>query len=244
LLKRKATDEEFQPVIDQVASAALEHRLDPTVASVDVFMTSVCWVGSKSLSHVLACIERTKDRLLDMGAASEASRTQIITAVMTYWSAHPGVAISIIEKLLNYSILTPLSVIQWALVGSNHIGSNSAGDTLAQSHVFEMVFNTVAKVTGRVRQVVTPGPDTDEEIRSREINAMRDLFRSMEDALISWAGGNKDELMEEADDSNGRSFLIQQWGAKWLRVFRRRAAIEEAFLIEVSKVMPADEVMT
>jgi nuclear cap-binding protein subunit 1 len=235
LLKKKAADEDFQPVIDRVHIAALDHGLDPLIASTDVFMTAVCWVGSKSLSHVLACIERTKDRLLDVGAASEAARAQIITAVLSYWQAQPGVAISIIEKLLNYSILTPFSVIEWALVGSSHVGEGHGGDALAQPHVFEMVFHTIAKVTGRVRQVVSGGAEADDEVKAREIKAMRDLFRAMEDALVSWANGSKDEAMEDGDGSSEREALIRKWGERWLRVFRRRAAIEEAFLLEAGK---------
>ncbi|KAK2775619.1 cap binding protein [Colletotrichum kahawae] len=234
LLRRKAPDEEFQPIIEKIHSLAIEHDLDPLVTSTDVFVTAVCWVGSKSLSHVLACIERTKDRLLDVGAASEAAKAQIITAVMTYWAAQPGVAISIVEKLLNYSILLPLSVIDWALVSSNHINGQSSGDSLAQTHVFELVFGTVAKVTGRVRQLLTEA-DADDEAKEREIKAMRDLFKAMEDALVSWASGSKDEMMEEVDGAGQRDSLLRRWGERWLRVFRRRAAIEEAFILEASK---------
>ncbi|KAH0445005.1 hypothetical protein CcaCcLH18_00066 [Colletotrichum camelliae] len=234
LLRRKAPDEEFQPIIEKIHSLAIEHDLDPLVTSTDVFVTAVCWVGSKSLSHVLACIERTKDRLLDVGAASEAAKAQIITAVMTYWAAQPGVAISIVEKLLNYSILLPLSVIDWALVSSNHINGQSSGDSLAQTHVFELVFGTVAKVTGRVRQLLTEA-DADDEAKRREIKAMRDLFKAMEDALLSWASGSKDEMMEEVDGAGQRDSLLRRWGERWLRVFRRRAAIEEAFILEASK---------
>ncbi|KAF6837205.1 hypothetical protein CMUS01_05101 [Colletotrichum musicola] len=240
LLRRKAADEELQPVIERIHSLAIERGLDPLVTSTDVFVTAVCWVGSKSLSHVLACIERTKDRLLDVGAASETAKAQIITAVMTYWSAQPGVAISIVEKLLNYSILLPISVIEWALVGSSHVDGTSSGDSLAQSHVFELVFGTVAKVTGRVRQLLTDA-EADEESKEREIKAMRDLFRAMEDALISWASGSKDEMMEEVDGAGQRDALLRRWGERWLRVFRRRSAIEEAFVLESSKSQSASE---
>ena len=238
LLKRKATDEEIQPVIDRIHSAALDQALDPLVISTDVFMTAVCWVGSKSLSHVLACIERTKDRLLDAGAASEAARAQIITAVMTYWSAHPGVAVSIIEKLLNYSIITPGAVVDWALVGDRASSGGRRGESLAKSWVFELVLNTVVKVTGRLRQVVSStasssGGDasaTDEAAAAaeEEVAAMRDLFRAMEDALVSWAEGTKDQMLDADEDEE----LVRRWGQRWLRVFRRRSAIEEAFLVE------------
>lgn len=225
LLKRKAPDEEIQPIIDRIHSAALDQSIDPLVSSTDVFMTAVCWVGSKSLSHVLACIERTKDRLLDAGAASEAARAQIITAVVAYWSAHPGVAITIVEKLLNYSIITPSAVIEWALVG-DRAGPN--GEALSKSWVFELVFNTVVKVTSRLRQVVgSSGGDGNGE----EVIGMRELFKSMEDALVSWAQGTKDQIMDPMVPDGGED-LVKRWGERWLRVCRRRSAIEETFLLE------------
>lgn len=188
-------------------------------------MTAVCWVGSKSLSHVLACIERTKDRLLDAGAASEAARAQIVTAVVAYWSAHPGVAITIIEKLLNYSIITPNAVVEWALVGDR---AGPYGEALSKSWVFELVFNTVVKVTSRLRQVVSSsGGDGNGE----EVSGMRELFKSMEDALVSWAQGTKDQIMDPVVSDGGED-IVKRWGERWLRVCRRRSAIEETFLLE------------
>jgi nuclear cap-binding protein subunit 1 len=230
LLRRKAPDEEFSPIFERIQSDASERALDPIVASTDVFMTAVAWVGSKSLSHVLACIDRSKGRLLDLGGESESARTQIITSVLAYWHAHPGVALSIIEKLLNYSIVTPFSVVDWALSAK----TSAAGQYLAEPHVFELVSNTVAKVTGRVRQILTSS-DSDEETRDKEVAAMRDLFRSINDALSSWASGSKDEQMEDGDGSSEPEALIRRWGQRWLRVFQRMAAIEEAFVLEANK---------
>ncbi|KAK5654848.1 hypothetical protein OQA88_6884 [Cercophora sp. LCS_1] len=237
LLRRKAPDEEIQPVIERIHALALDNNLDPLVASTDVFVTSVLHVGNKSLSHVLAAIERTKDRLTDAGAASDVARAQIISAVMAYWSGHTGVALSIIEKLLNYSILVPSAVINWALI--THAG-NTKGDALACAHVFELVFHTVMKVTTRVRQVAhkaaQPDAMTDDENNDTEIRGMRGLFRAIEDALVAWASGNKDEMIEaDIGDGEGkteREALVKRWGERWLRAFRRRAAIEEAFLLE------------
>ncbi|KAH6892219.1 MIF4G like-domain-containing protein [Thelonectria olida] len=234
LLRRKAPDDEFQPLIDGIQAQATEQALDPLVSSTDVFMTAVCWVGSKSLSHVLACIDRTKGRLLEAGNASDAARAQIISAVMAYWHAHPGVALSIIEKLLNYSILTPFSVVDWALVASTPANGTNGGEALAQSHIFELISNTVAKVTGRTRQLLV-SPDADEETMVKEAKATKDLFRAMDDALVSWAGGSKDEQMEDGDGSTDNESMIRRWGQRWLRVFKRMGAIEEAFALEAVK---------
>lgn len=251
LLKRKAEDQEIQPVIERIHSLAIDQSIDPLVASTDVFTTAMLAIGSKSLSHVLAAIERSRNRLADAAFASEPAKSQIIFAVMTYWGSHPGVAISIVEKLLNYSIITPAAVIQWALV--TYAGATK-GEALAQAHIYEMVFNTVMKVTGRVRQVVVnpsqPAPDQDvdmtgngpEETKQREIKNMRDLFRLMEDSLVAWASGSKDEMMEDgnadAEAKEKRDRLVRRWGDRWLRAFKRRAAIEEAFLIEAAKAPP------
>lgn len=233
LLRRKATDEDIQQLIERIHALAIDNNLDPLVASTDVFVTSVLHVGSKSLSHVLAAIERNKDRLTDAGAASDAARAQIISAVMSYWSAHTGVALVIIEKLLNYSILVPSAVINWALV--TYAGATK-GDALSRAHIYELVFNTVMKVTGRVRQVAQKA---DDETRDAEVANMRELFRALEDALVAWAQGSKDEMVEmDIGDGEGKSereALVRRWGERWLRVFRRRAAIEEAFLLEAGK---------
>lgn len=255
LLKRKAPDEEIQPVIERIHSSAIDQSLDPLVTSTDVFTTAVLAVGSKSLSHVLAAIERTKERFMDAGAASGPARAQIISAVMNFWSAHPGVAITIIEKLLNYGIISPAAVVQWALSG---FAGETKGEALARSYIYEMVFNTVAKVTKRTREVVSAPPrpaaepeaeqDVDmsaeagagaEETKQREIATMKELFKTMEDALVAWASGTKDEIMEDGslDDvaREERDAQVKRWGERWLRTVRRKSAIEDAFVIEAAK---------
>jgi nuclear cap-binding protein subunit 1 len=244
MLRKKVAEEDIQPIIDRIQSEALDRNLDPLVTSTDVFVTAVLHMGSKTLSHVLAAIERNKDRLLDIGAASDAAREQILDSVANYWAAHPGVAVTIVEKLLNYSILHPLTVIRWALVTS---AGRTTGDALAQAHIYEVVFNTVVKVSSRVRQLVSAplvaktdgdtamGDGTEEA----EVKAMRDLFRGIEDALVAWAEGSKDEMIEaaygEGDGKSDRDRLVRRWGARWLRVFRRRAAIEEAYVLEAER---------
>lgn len=209
------------------------------MASTDVFVTAMCWVGSKSLSHVLACIDRSKGRLIDAGTASPEARAQIISSVMAYWHAHPGVALSIIEKLLNYAILTPFSVADWAILADSASHKGSPGAALAQPHIYEAIFNTVSKVTARVRQVVTAPTGTegavDEETRGKEVEDMTELFRTINDALRSWASGSKDEMLERGTGSETDEALIRQWGQRWLRVFQRRAAVEASFVADASK---------
>lgn len=233
LLRRKATDEEMQPTVEAIAKQAAERGLDPLVACMDVFVTAVCWVGSKSLSHVLACIDRTKGRMLDSANASPAARAQIISSVMTYWSAHPGIALSITEKLLNYSILTPYSVVEWALVAASPANASRDGASLAEPYIFELIFNTVTKVSARTRQVVS-SIDTDADARTAEVESSKKLFAAIDDALSPWAGSADDDAMTASGGSDDREALVRRWGQRWQRVFKRRTAIEATFVQEAS----------
>lgn len=237
LIRKKASDDELQPIIAAIEEQAQGLGVeDPKVPSTDAFVTSICFVGSKSLSHVLSCIERNKDRLLAIGAASEKARLQIITSVMEYWADQPGIAINIVDKLLNYTIIRPLSVLEWAL--TEHI---DAGAILSEPHIYEMISATVGKVTNRMRQIVAarmqkglyePQLSILDETLSRERVEMKNLFKFVEDAIVSVASGSNDELMERGDGSGDmpEDAILRQWGRRWLRVFRRKAAVEDAFI--------------
>lgn len=237
LIRKKASDEEIQPVITAIEDQAKSQGVDdPKIPSTDAFVTSLCFVGSKSLSHVLSCIERSKDRLLAIGTESQHARCQIITSVMDYWVDQPGIAINIIDKLLNYTILSPLSVLEWALSESV-----AAGTILAKPHVFEMISATVGKVTNRMRQIVAaraqpglyePQLTVIDETLARERTDMQALFKYIEDSIVSIAAGSNDEQMERGDGTGTlpEDAIIRQWGRRWLRVFRRKAAVEESFI--------------
>ncbi|EEP78295.1 conserved hypothetical protein [Uncinocarpus reesii 1704] len=239
LLRKKAPDEDIAPVIASIEEQAKAHGLaDPTIPSTDAFMTSICCVGSKSLSHFLSSIERCKERLLGIGPRSAAARRQIITSVMEYWVDQPGNAVNIIDKLLNYTILTPLSVIEWALVDNL-----SAGSILAKPHIYEMIAATMGKVTNRIRQIVAartqpglvePQLSVIQDTLARERADVQAMFQLIDDSIVAVASGSNDVMMERADDSALalENELIREWGKRWLRVFRRKGAVEEAFINE------------
>lgn len=238
LLRAKAPDSDIQEPLTSIQDEAIARDIpDPLVPSTDAYVTSICFLGSKSLSHVLSCIERCKGRLLAIGPQSEAARRQIITSVMDYWSEKPGVGGNIVDKLLNYTILTPMSVIEWALV--ENLGR---GKILTHAHIYEMVASTIHKVTNRVRQIVIarnqPGLPPDqvtllEETLVKEQAEMRQLFAVVEDALKGVAEGSADAMAESSDQETEGEALLRSWGRRWLRVFRRKLAVEEAWVAEM-----------
>jgi len=181
-------------------------------------------IGAKSLSHVLSCIERCKDRLLSIGTQSEIARLQIIQAVVSYWADLPGVAVNIVDKLLNYTIVTPESVVRWCL------GSTAGTAGLAESWRYEMLASTMGKVTNRVRQIVgarvqaTKASLPDDQMAvldgtlSTERQGMRALFALIVDLLVPYTA--------DADEH------IRRWADRWTRVFKRKAAVEETIVGE------------
>ncbi|KAL8734476.1 MAG: hypothetical protein Q9166_001375 [cf. Caloplaca sp. 2 TL-2023] len=246
LLRAKAPDSELQPHLSSIESQASELGVtDPLIPSTDAYMTAICFIGSKSLSHVLSCIERCKERLLALGPQSELARRQIITSVMEYWAEKPGVGVNVVDKLLNYTILTPLSVVNWAL--ADNIGK---GKILTHAHVYEMVASTMHKVTNRVRQIVIARNQVGlpveqkailDETLAKEQAQMKELFVTVEDSLAGVASGIVDEMAESRDQDTEGEAMLRGWGERWLRVFRRKMAVEEAWIAEMLANQPVHE---
>jgi nuclear cap-binding protein subunit 1 len=239
-LRKKASTEDTQETINAIHDKALEQGItDVLVPSTDAFVTAICRLGAKSLSHVLSCIERGKERLLQIAAESPAARRQIVASVVEYWKDQPGVAVRIIDILLNYTILAPITVVEW--VFGDHMG---AGEALTESWVYEMVANTVAKVTKRNRQIALarlqkglPQEQVDmvEATLTKDRDASRELFKYIEDAVNGVAQGAADKLIEK--ESSGElsaesAELIRNWGKRWHTVFVRKAQVEESIVGE------------
>ncbi|KAL9099908.1 MAG: hypothetical protein Q9163_004650 [Psora crenata] len=248
LLKTRAPDADLEAPINIIQESATNLGVaEPLIASTDAYVTAICYLGSKSLSHVLSQIERCKDRLLGIGLASETARRQIITSVMEYWSEKPGVGVNVVDKLLNYTILTPQSVIEWAL--RDCLGK---GEILTLAHIYEMVASTVSKVTNRVRQVViarnAPGLPFDQrsmldDTFDRERKEMDRLFTLIEDSLVGVAEGINDSMAEGPDPDGTGEVMLREWGTRWLRVMRRKKGVEESWILETMTVAQADGAM-
>ena len=238
-LRKKATAEEVQVTIDSIHEKALAQGVgEVLVPSTDAFVTAICRLGAKSLSHVLSCIERGKDRLLEI-SQNETARRQIVASVVEYWKDQPGVAVRIIDILLNYTILAPMTVVQW--VFGSHMG---AGEALTESWVFEMVSNTVAKVTNRNRQIASarlqkglPQEQIEmvEATLAKDRDNARELFKYIEDSTRGVAEGSADTMLEKSSSgalTEEEVELIKSWGKRWHTVFIRKAQVEESVVGE------------
>ncbi|KAF2638947.1 hypothetical protein P280DRAFT_430508 [Massarina eburnea CBS 473.64] len=239
-LRKKATHDEVQVTIDKIHTQAKEAGIeDILVPSTDAFVTAICRLGAKSLSHFLSCVERGRERLLNIAQESDTARRQIVASVVEYWKDQPGIAVRIIDLLLNYTILAPITVVQW--VFGDYMG---AGEALTESWVFEMVSNTVTKVSNRNRQIASarlqkglPAEQLEmvEGTLIKDRDNARELFKYIEDAVGGVAQGSSDVLIEketngELSEEDGK--LLRAWGKRWHAVFVRQSAVEESIVGE------------
>lgn len=218
LLKERKPAEEMDEYLATVIEKAKELGMeDPESVARDMYVTCICHIGSKSLSHVLSCIERCKLKLMALGSESPSARRQIIRSVLSYWAAHPGVGANVVDKLLNYSILTPASVVEYVLL--------DAGDAaLSKSHCWEMVSTTINKVNNRVKQIRSMAPADPaalpDETRSAYEMTLENA-RLEQRHLAELVLAQLDRIAEGEGDE-----WVRWWGRNWGRAFRRRFLLE------------------
>jgi len=163
-----------------------------------------------------------------------------------------GSALNIVDKLLNYTILTPSSVVQWALDAQRLDG----GRALADGWAYEMVERTMDKVVGRVGQIITArmhdGLPADQitmldAALAEEVQRMRSLFAEVDDALAGVSEGAGEGMLEDADttvegkegdDAKSDLEFAKGWGIRWRRVWTRKLSVQETVLREAAKVFP------
>lgn len=274
IVRKKGSEEDITAILDRIIQSAREQSThpNPQLLAIDAFVTTICYIGSKSLSHALSFIERHRERLnsfsldaattvpednttpLDPDVAANAARIQIVHSVVDYWfETHTGVATALVDKLLNYGVILPSSVIDFAL-GVSNPSAFSPPATLPQSWRYEMVSATLGKVTGRVTSLVQarahpsiprPAAAEAEDAFRIESAAMSTLFAMVADIVEPISTGSNDRLVEmgvgdivgEAPDQREERFralgaLSRMWGKKWARVFKRKEGAQAKVMSE------------
>jgi nuclear cap-binding protein subunit 1 len=103
-----------------------------------------------------------------------------------------------------------------------------------------MIAATMGKVTNRIRQIVAartqpglvePQLSVLDETLTREKGDMQAMFQLIEDSLVSIAAAANGQMMETGNDT-AEDEIIREWAKRWLRVFRRKSAVEEAFIAD------------
>ncbi|ETN40566.1 uncharacterized protein HMPREF1541_04843 [Cyphellophora europaea CBS 101466] len=251
LIRKRASVDEMEPILEQVeaeAKAGGSNDLQARAIAIDVLATSITWVGSKSLSHVLAIVDRSKSVLAKLMAIDNvAMQSQIISSIFEYWQFQPGTASIITLKLVNYQVLTPEGVIAWTF-GTGIDG----GRCLSRVHSWEIVTGVLGKVAMKVKEVVhlarTPGLDEEKRtelsgVLETEMTGHRALFAQMKRGLQTVQTGqmaaNGDRMLTEEEEA-----LVKVWVAKWSWCMDRKEKVMEMWVRdEMAKPVPEREIV-
>ncbi len=237
LVRRKAENDEFTPLIEGIEQeAAAQGGLNAKLVAIDAFVTALSWVGSKSISHMSACVERCGERLKKMAETDEGKR-QIVSSVMAYWAEMPGTGVKVVGRLYVYEVVTPESVVEWVL------GERvERGVVLARCWCWELVCDAVELVVGRVRNLVgairTWGVSEEKKGELRgvlegDLSRMKGLFALVEEYVGVVASAQQDGMLESSDElRREEEGLLKAVGGKWVRAWRRKGAVEESWVRE------------
>lgn len=250
LIRKRAPVEEFEPLLEAVesdAKASGSSDAQAKATTLDVLTTSIAWVGSKSLSHVLAIVERSKSLLLQLTSTDIALQGQIISSFVEYWQHQTGTAVTIALKLVNYQVLTPEGVINWAFSAGV-----DGGRSLAKVYLWEVVVGVVAKMQAKVRAVVkvarTPGLDDEKRIElrgvvEREVVTFNTLLAQIKTGLATVQSGAASSNSTGVVTTEEEEALIKVWAAKWALAIDRLEKVLALYVREeMAKPIPEPEV--
>ena len=228
--------------MDEIRTKAKDMGQDELLVPTDVLMATISRAGCATLSHASTCINRHVLRLREIAGESDAARRQMIGSIMDFWQYRPQVGIHVSSILVNYGVIAPIDVVQWAL--SVRAGS---GEGLAVHWVFEMVQSSVEKLSRKVRSDVEHRLkfDTLPEEQLARVDEVLNVEREQLRAMLSYIVGAVDEYAEgkvpklqekqaagELSDEDAER--IRDWARRWRAVFQRRTQVEEALVREAA----------
>jgi nuclear cap-binding protein subunit 1 len=115
-LRTKKTADEVRALLDKykeevkASTGADEQEQNQRVR--EMFVQCLLLVGSKSFSHILNVVERYLDVLRFVNATPE-GRLHTVQIVASFWEHNTQFLGILLDKLLNYRVIDPASVINW-----------------------------------------------------------------------------------------------------------------------------------
>ncbi|KAI9311540.1 armadillo-type protein [Dichotomocladium elegans] len=147
-LRAKKSADEIQAILEQFKEEQARRDMpanDQDRMMRELFVQSTLLVGSKSFSHVLNVVERYLDVLRYVNGTPEA-RLHTVQIIAEFWKENRQFMGILLDKLLNYRIIDPASIISWVF-------EKQQLDRASNFYAWEILQNTLAKVVARVSQV-------------------------------------------------------------------------------------------
>ncbi|KAI9099397.1 armadillo-type protein [Phlyctochytrium arcticum] len=164
--------------------------------------------GSKSFSHALNIIERYVD-VLRQWSGTEEARLHSIRIIVSFWQFNHQFLEIILDKLMNYRVVDPKSILSWAL------DPKILDENYTRFFLWSIVRMTLAKVNFKVQQI-TKKLEVAKEIRMKEEEDVKmDVPKEEDDVKMDVDTSGFQQM-----DENRQNSLREQKEA-FLHVFQR-----------------------
>lgn len=132
--KKEDIDVLLQEISQTVAGTEeANDKNDPTKTVVDIVMSTVCYLGNRSISHAESWISRCKDLLIDVCTNDY---SQAVESVLEYWQEQPYVGLLVVTQLLKQEIMPPSAFI-------TALFQPASRGLLTTNHGWEMVLRVI-----------------------------------------------------------------------------------------------------
>merc|ERR1712060_602556 len=113
--------------------------------AIDVFMTTILEYRKRSMSHTTSALNSFMNVFMYL-AKTDQAKNYILWTVFEVWRDHKQMIICLVDKMLSCCVLTPNSVMEWAL-------NPQLATELSRSWLWKIVSNTLRKMKKHVRKI-------------------------------------------------------------------------------------------
>ncbi|KTW28636.1 uncharacterized protein T551_02486 [Pneumocystis jirovecii RU7] len=165
-------------------TAAENNEEDPQFEALKALVQCVLHLGAKSFSNALNTIERNLPGLRARCNASKKACRQTIDIIMKFWKDQPGIAVTLIDKFLNYSIINIVSIIEWVFLDVDI-------EYINRGFIWELMKIVLDKINSRVIQTKRHLKNTDTFLNDNSEDLLKyektykKVFSDQKDVLIA-----------------------------------------------------------
>ncbi|XP_060600407.1 nuclear cap-binding protein subunit 1-like isoform X2 [Ruditapes philippinarum] len=152
-IKSKCTPEETLVLLKELPNPLADDTDEPShhPLRIDVFVSTLLHLGSKSFSHSFAAIAKFHF-VLKMLAESEEGQICLLKTMYEVWSTHPQMMVVLTDKLLKTQIVECSSVANWLF-------SADMAPDFTRNYVWEIMHSTINKMSKHVEKLQKEAED-------------------------------------------------------------------------------------
>ncbi|KAJ3123155.1 Nuclear cap-binding protein subunit 1 [Physocladia obscura] len=145
----------------------------------DIFVQNILFLGTKSFSHFLNIVERYVKILQQLNGQPD-YKLHTVKIISEFWKSSPQNLEIVLDKLMNYRVIDPPSIIAWIL------DIEILEVSYSRWHLWSILRNVVAKVNSKVAQLRNKigGVNAMEEDNSSTQEALDNAIRDQKAAYI------------------------------------------------------------